>query len=126
MNNVTLVGRLTAQPELKTTPTGTELVNFTIADNKSKDKCYFIDCVAFKNTAQFISKYFNKGSWIGITGEIQTRTYKDKDEKSHKVTEIFVTKVDFVGAKEEATQEQKANIGHEEATIEYEETDLPF
>lgn len=122
MNNVTIVGRLTAQPELKTTPTGTEVLNFAVADNKGKDRCYFIDCVAFKNNAEFISKYFGKGSWIGITGEIQTRTYKDKEEKSHKVTEVLVNKVDFVGAKESSTT-QTSN----QATITYEdETDLPF
>lgn len=122
MNNVTIVGRLTAQPELKTTPTGTEVLNFAVADNKGKDRCYFIDCVAFKNNAEFISKYFGKGSWIGITGEIQTRTYKDKEEKSHKVTEVLVNKVDFVGAKESSTT-QPSN----QATITYEdETDLPF
>lgn len=122
MNNITLVGRLTAQPELKTTPSGTEVLNFTVADNKGKDRCYFIDCVAFKNNAEFINKYFNKGTWIGITGEIQTRTYKDKDEKSHKVTEILVNKVDFVGVKENGTI-QLAN----QTTVAFEdETDLPF
>lgn len=122
MNNVTIVGRLTAQPELKTTPTGTEVLNFTVADNKGKDRCYFIDCVAFKNNAEFINKYFGKGSWIGVTGEIQTRTYKDKEEKSHKVTEVLVNKVDFVGAKESSTT-QPSN----QAAITYEdETDLPF
>lgn len=122
MNNVTIVGRLTAQPELKTTPTGTEVLNFTVADNKGKDRCYFIDCVAFKNNAEFINKYFGKGSWVGITGEIQTRTYKDRDEKSHKVTEILVNKVDFVGAKDTQTA-QPSN----QATVTYEdETDLPF
>lgn len=122
MNNVTIVGRLTAQPELKTTPTGTEVLNFTVADNKGKDRCYFIDCVAFKTNAEFINKYFSKGSWVGITGEIQTRTYKDRDEKSHKVTEILVNKVDFVGAKDTQTT-QPSN----QAAVTYEdETDLPF
>jgi single-strand DNA-binding protein len=122
MTNVSIIGRLTADPEMKVTPSGTEVLNFTVADNKGKDRCYFIDCVAFKNNAEFINKYFTKGTWIGITGEIQTRTYKDREEKSHKVTEILVNKVDFVGVKESGTiQPSNQTI----VTFE-DETDLPF
>jgi single-strand DNA-binding protein len=122
MTNVSIIGRLTADPEMKVTPSGTEVLNFTVADNKGKDRCYFIDCVAFKNNAEFINKYFSKGTWIGITGEIQTRTYKDREEKSHKVTEILVNKVDFVGVKESGTiQPSNQTI----VTFE-DETDLPF
>jgi single-strand DNA-binding protein len=122
MTNVSIIGRLTADPEMKVTPSGTEVLNFTVADNKGKDRCYFIDCVAFKNNAEFINKYFRKGTWIGITGEIQTRTYKDREEKSHKVTEILVNKVDFVGVKESGTiQPSNQTI----VTFE-DETDLPF
>lgn len=81
MNKIILVGRLTRDPELRSTSTGLSTANFTVAVNrnfKNKDGQYdadFIPCVAFRNTADFISKYFKKGNLICLDGRIQTRNY---------------------------------------------------
>ena len=83
INNVTLMGRLTAAPELKVTPSGVNVTAFCIAVERrfqQKDgakQSDFINCVAWRNTAEFITRYFSKGDMIAVTGEIQTRKYKD-------------------------------------------------
>lgn len=105
LNSVTLMGRLTAAPELKTTQSGVSVTSFSIAvDRKYKakgeeKKADFIDCVAWRNTAEFICKYFQKGSMIGIEGEIQTRTYTDSNGTNRKVTEILINNASFCESK---------------------------
>ena len=85
INNVVLMGRLVATPELRSTGTGVSVASFTIAVDRAYAKqgeqrqADFIDCVAWRNTAEFITRYFQKGSMIAITGNIQTRTYEDKN-----------------------------------------------
>ena len=102
MNKVELVGRLTKEPEVKLTSNQTEYCNFTVAvDRKFKDKdgkrqADFIICVAWKQTATFIQKYFHKGSRIGLTGSSQTRTFEDKEGRTVFVTEVLVDDVEFV------------------------------
>lgn len=102
MNKVELVGRLTKEPEVKLTSNQTAYCNFTVAvDRKFKDKdgnrqADFIICVAWKQTATFIQKYFHKGSRIGLTGSIQTRTFEDKEGRTVFVTEVLVDDVEFV------------------------------
>lgn len=102
MNKVELVGRLTKEPEVKLTSNQTEYCNFTVAvDRKFKDKdgnrqADFIICVAWKQTATFIQKYFHKGNRIGLTGSIQTRTFEDKEGRTVFVTEVLVDDVEFV------------------------------
>lgn len=102
MNKVELVGRLTKEPEVKLTSNQTEYCNFTVAvDRKFKDKdgkrqTDFIICVAWKQTAVFIQKYFHKGSRIGLTGSIQTRTFDDNEGRTVYVTEVVVDDVEFV------------------------------
>lgn len=102
-NLCVLIGRLTADPELKTTPNGNFVTSFSIAvddgygENKSTD---FINIVAWKKTAEFVSKYFKKGSEILVTGRVKTRTY-EKDGKKRTITEIVADKVDFCGGKKE-------------------------
>jgi single-strand DNA-binding protein len=108
INISVLTGRLTADVELKTTPSGVSVCSFSLAvDRKYQPQgeeraTDFIDCVAWRNTAEFISKYFNKGSMIGIEGEIQTRTYTDKEGKKRKVTEVIVNNASFCGSKSES------------------------
>lgn len=111
MNNVSLVGRLTKTPEVKLTQNQTQYCNFTIAvDRKFKDangqrQADFINCVAWKQTATFITKYFSKGNRIGITGSIQTRSYEDNGQKRF-ITEVLVDGVEFVESQEtQASQE---------------------
>ena len=106
-NLVVLTGRLTAAPELKVTPSGKSVCSFTIAvdrgygDNKETD---FITCVAWEKTAEFVSKYFNKGSEIGIEGSIQTRRWTDKNGNSRTAFEIRVSNTQFIGGKKAEAQ----------------------
>lgn len=102
MNKCELVGRLTKDPEIKQTSNQASFCNFTIAvDRKFKDangqrQADFINCVAWQKTAEFIKKYFQKGSRIGICGSIQTRSYEDQNGQKHFVTEILAEEVEFV------------------------------
>ena len=107
MNSVNLVGRLTRDPEMRTTDSGISIASFSIAVNrqfKNKDGEYeadFINCVAFKHTADFIQKYFSKGQFIGITGRIQTRKWQDNDGKTRYATEVIVENATFTSGKSE-------------------------
>lgn len=110
MNKSILVGRLTKDVELKTTQSGVSVCSFTIAVNrkfKNSEGNYdadFINCVAWRGQAEFLSKYFEKGSVVGIVGTIQTRSY---DSDGHKVwvTEVVADEVSFVGGKKEESNE---------------------
>lgn len=105
LNNVTIMGRLVKDPELKTTGNGTSLVQFAIACDREyaakgeEKQVDFFDCTAWRGTAEFISKYFTKGRMIAITGRLQTRNYETKDGFARKVTEIVVDKANFCGDK---------------------------
>ena len=102
------IGRLTAEPTLKATPSGKSVLNFTIAvPRKFKDAggepiTDYIDCVAWNSTAEFIAKWFSKGVRMGVSGELQTRLYKDNDGKSHKICEVLVEEVEFADGKQQA------------------------
>ena len=102
MNKCELIGRLTKDPELRLTSNQTAYCNFTIAvDRRFKDaqgnrQADFINCVAWKQTAQFIQKYFKKGNRIGIVGSIQTRQYEDNNGAKRFVTEVIVDEAEFV------------------------------
>lgn len=101
-NLVVLTGRLTADAELKTTPTGISVCSFSIANEigygESK-KTAFINVVAWRQTAEFVAKYFSKGSLIGIEGAIQTRNYTDKDGNKRTVFEVVANNVQFMESK---------------------------
>lgn len=110
INNVVLMGRLTAAPELKTTQNETSVLSFTLAVERrfqkpAEKQADFINCVAWRNTAEFISKYFNKGDMIAITGEIQTRKY-EVDGNKRVATEIVVNTASFCGGRTQETQEK--------------------
>ena len=106
LNKVVLGGRLTADVELKQTPSGVSVCQFTMAINRkyiSKEEggqtADFINCVAWRSTAEFISKYFKKGSSICVCGSIQTRHWKDNDGNRHYATEIVADEAMFVDSK---------------------------
>ena len=104
INNVVLMGRLTAAPELKTTQSGTSVTSFTLAVERrftqnGEKKADFIDCVAWRGTAEFITKYFSKGDLIAVTGEIQTRNYEDKNGNKRTAVEVIVNEASFCGGK---------------------------
>lgn len=104
-NKAILIGRLTAEPELKQTPSNIAVCSFSIACNRSftnksgERQTDFIDIVAWRSNAEFISKYFHKGSAIGIEGSIQTRTYEDKSGNKRKAVEVVVDSAFFVESK---------------------------
>ena len=108
MNKAILVGRLTKDPELKTTGSGVSVCSFTLAINrrfKNAEGGYdadFINCVAWRQQAEFISKYFSKGRMVGICGSIQTRTYDREDGQRVYVTEVVADEVSFVDSKSQS------------------------
>ncbi|WP_040196149.1 single-stranded DNA-binding protein [Candidatus Soleaferrea massiliensis] len=105
INRAVIVGRLVAEPELRYTPSNTAVLSFTVACNRSyvsKDgqrPTDFIDCVAWRNQAEFVSRYFHKGNAIGIEGRIETRMYQDKNGNNRKAVEVVVDNVSFVESK---------------------------
>ena len=106
INKVILMGRITQDLELKQTPNGTSVLAFTVAVernySKGEDKqSDFINCVAWKEKAEFISKYFGKGRMIAIEGNLRTRAYDDKNGVKHYVTEVYVDNVSFTGEKKQ-------------------------
>ena len=112
LNKVVLAGRVTADIELKQTPSGVSVVSFTIAVNrrfvsKSTDaqaqpQADFINVTAWRTTAEFISKYFHKGSAICITGSIQTRKWQDQQGNNRYSTEVVADEAMFVESKSDA------------------------
>ena len=104
MNNVSIIGRLTRDPELRSTASNISVCSFTVAaDRRFKSEgqpdADFINIVAWRQTAEFVAKYFTKGSKIGITGSIQTRNWEDNDGKKHYVTEVVADGVYFCESK---------------------------
>jgi single-strand DNA-binding protein len=104
-NLVVLTGRLTADPELKYTPNNTPVTSFSIAVSRrykagEQSEADFINIVAWRQTAEFVTKYFTKGSMIGIEGSIQTRRYTDKEGKNRTAFEVVVERAEFCGNKD--------------------------
>ncbi len=107
LNVVVLTGRLVADPELKHTPSDVAVTSFTIAVTRRFAKTGedrqtdFIDIVAWRNTAEFVCRYFKKGQLIAIEGSIQTRIYQDKEGNKRKVFEVVANNVQFIESKKE-------------------------
>lgn len=112
MNKVVLVGRLTKDPEIKNTSSQVQFCNFTVAvDRRFKDQsgqrqADFINCVAWRQTASFISSYFRKGSKIGIVGSLQSRSFDDNNGQRRYVTEVVVDEAEFVESSATSKQGQ--------------------
>lgn len=108
LNCVAIMGRLVADPELKTTGSGVSVCSFTVAVDRNFVKAGeerqtdFIDIVAWRNNAEFISRYFHRGSMIAIEGTLQSRNYEDKNGNKRKSTEVVVNNVSFCGSKSES------------------------
>ena len=107
MNRVVLVGRLTANPETRTTPSGVTVCNFTVACDRpyvkqgEERQADFINCIAWRQTGEFVSKYFVKGNRIALDGSIQTRSWDDKNGNKRYATEVVVDHVEFAQSKNE-------------------------
>lgn len=118
MNKVIIMGRLTAAPEFRQTQSGVASCRFTVAvDRKFADKATgkreadFIRCTAWRGTAEFINKYFNKGRMISLEGELRTGSYQDQKypDVTHYTTEVFVDNAYFCGDKSNNTQTNSNN-----------------
>jgi single-strand DNA-binding protein len=126
MNRVTIIGRLAADPELKQTASGISVCNFAIAVDRKVSKgeeriTDWLDIVTWRHTAEFVSKYFQKGSPVVIEGSLQTRMWEDKAGQKRKTVEIVADNVEFVPkAKGEAAEVKSESF--EEVSSE----DLPF
>ena len=105
LNRVILMGRITQDLDLRQTPSGTSVLTFNIAVDRSfvkqgeERQADFITCVAWRQQADFISRYFGKGRMIAIEGNLRSRTYDDKNGTKHYVTEVYVDNVSFTGEK---------------------------
>jgi single-strand binding protein len=105
LNRVILMGRITQDLELKQTTGGTSVLSFSVAVDRNfvkqgeERQTDFINCVAWRQQAEFISKYFGKGRMIALEGNLRTRTYDDRNGTKHYVTEVFVDSVSFTGEK---------------------------
>ena len=110
LNSVAIMGRLTADPEVRTTPNGISVCSFTIACDKDfkreGESPNWIDCVAWRQSADFIGKFFRKGSLMAITGSIQTRSYQDRNGNNRKATEVVVDHAYFAESKRSADDVQ--------------------
>lgn len=119
MNKVILVGRLVKDPEVKTTQSQIAVCGFTIAvDRKSKSasgerQADFLSCVAWRQQAEFLGKYFQKGSRIGVIGNLQSRSYDDASGKKIYVTEVIVDEIEFVESKRQETPAPVSELYYE-------------
>lgn len=130
LNNVTLMGRLVADPEIRTTSSGKSVANFRIAVDRaySKDgnrQADFITIVAWEKTAEFIGKHFSKGSMIAIQGKIQTRSYEDSNGNKRTAFEVKADEVSFCGGKNESASAPTASAPDFEE-IPDDDSELPF
>ncbi len=145
MNKVILVGRLTRDPELRVTTSGVSVCSFSVACDRrfvrqgEERKADFINCIAWRQTGEFVSKYFTKGNRIALEGSLQTRDWTDNDGKKRYATEVIVDNVEFAQSKNENSGAiggfQGASIGsavpeNNDSDIDgfmpIEEEDLPF
>lgn len=119
LNIVALIGRLTHDPELKTTPNGVNVCSFRIAVDRSftrkgeERKADFIDVTAWRQTAEFVSKYFQKGSMISVQGRLETSQYQDKNGNNRTATEVIAAEVGFCSPK---SAEKPATASYEKQT----------
>ena len=144
MNKVILMGRLTKDIEMRQTPNGVSLARFSIAVNRrfagkdAQQQADFINCVAWRQTGEFIARYFQKGSMIAVVGSIQSRSWDGNDGKKQYATEVIVDEAYFAGSKsgsgtkgndtdfsDSGIDDLNSQYGDDFATIGDEE-DLPF
>ncbi len=115
INRVVLMGRIANDLEVKQTPSGNSVLAFTLAVQRNyarqgeERQTDFINCLAWRQQAEFIGKYFRKGRMIALEGTLRTRTYDDKNGTKHYVTEVFVDSVSFTGEKADTDNQQAIN-----------------
>ncbi len=129
LNRITIMGRLTRDPELRNTPTGTPVTNFTIAcdrdfvSNSGQKETDFLDVVAWRQTAEFASKYFTKGRMAVIEGRLQIREWKDKEGNNRRIAEIVAENIYFGDSKRDSAP---ANGGFSAVADDDDFGEIPF
>lgn len=126
MNSVSLVGRLTKEPELQVTKTGKSLVKFILAVDGYEDHTDFISCIAWNKTGELLSQYCTKGSLISIVGRIETGSY-EKDGAKVYTTTVVVSNLRFLdNKKKEQNKETDVDEEDENLTMDINDYDMPF
>lgn len=137
INKIIIMGRLCADPELRRTNTGTPVTSFTLAvernfrDKDGNSEADFIECIAWRSSAEFVCKHFNKGRMAIVEGSLQIRSYTDKDGNKRKAAEVLVERVYFGDSKakaEEFCQQTPADLQNRLTELSEAESDygLPF
>lgn len=132
INSVVIMGRLTYEPELRATPSGISVVRFQVAVDRSYQKAGeerktdFIDCTAWRQTAEFVCKYFHKGSMIAVEGSLQTDNYTDQNGEKRKSVQLVASQVSFCGSKAENGTQTAAPAPDAEFEPIGGDDDLPF
>ena len=131
LNRAILMGRITKSPELKTTPNGVSVIQISIAVDRDytpkgqEKQTDFINVVAWRGTAEFIEKHFEKGQLIALTGSIQTRSYTDNQGNKRSVTEVIADQVYFCGGKND-NKKEKPSLDENDFEEISDDSDLPF
>ena len=145
LNHITIMGRLTRDPELRRTGSGIAVASFTLAVDRDykpdggERECDFIDCVAWRQTGEFVSKYFSRGRMAVVDGRLQIRSWTDKDGNKRRSAEVVADNVYFGDSKKEQSNEGTAcgssygnygayvpGAGGDYAPIEDDDAQLPF
>lgn len=144
LNNISLVGRITQTPELKITQNQKYICSFTVACSRSSNgqkETDFIPCLAVGKTAEFVNKYFQKGTMMALSGRLQTRKYQDKNGNNRTAFEVFATDVNFCGGKSDgnggaeasmdaprpaAPQQERRALNDDDFRVIDDSDDLPF
>ena len=132
MNAVVLVGRTTKEIELRRTGSGTAVASFTLAVNRDfrtqdGQEADFIQCVAWKKTAELLEQYVHKGDRIAVSGSIRTRNYEDNHGKKVYVTEVLANQVEFLETKKNSEQSNYNNNSYGHTYLDnFNDTELPF
>ena len=128
MNECILIGRMARDPELKFTPQNVAVTTFTLAVDRKFSKgeekqADFINCVAWRNTAEFVAKFFQKGQMMALTGSLQVRSWEDTQGNKRFATEVIADKVEFCGSKYEEPSASAPKDNFEPVEV---DGDLPF
>ena len=130
LNHITAAGRLTKDPELRRTQNGVAVASFTIAcDRDIKDasgnkQTDFIDCVVWRNTAEFVDKYFTRGRMVIVSGRLQMREWTDKNGNKRRNAEILAENVYFGDSKREVENTEKSETKEAEQTVDFDQVEI--
>ncbi|MCE5652519.1 single-stranded DNA-binding protein [Staphylococcus pseudintermedius] len=139
LNRVVLVGRLTKDPEFRTTQSGVEVATFTLAVNRNyknkngEQQADFINCIVFRKQAENVNNYLNKGNLAGVDGRLQSRSYENQEGRRIFVTEVICDSVQFLETKNNNQSQQQGQapardnpFANANGPIDIDDEDLPF